>query len=177
MTETPSTRLKMAMDRAGVSAAELGRRTGIQAGTIRAAANGYADVRPAKATKYARHLGIDAEWILYGRGKGPDGKIAAMAEPAPAGAVALKQLERIPATERAHVLGFIEALAKRVPEVVTFIQADIEAAAEERLMKVKFAASERAGMIMTIAKRAEVAARKTQPEKKAAALKPLKGKA
>lgn len=171
MTDTPSARLKLAMEKAGVSAAELARRTGYQAGTIRAAANGYADVRPAKAEKYARHLGVEPQWILYGKGKGPAGVVAPPVKATAASAL-VRNLDKLPATERAHIIAMVDGLVRRVPEVVAFVQADIEAAAEEKLLEIQMSAADRAYMIMTIAKRAEVAARKAQQENK-----PPKGKA
>lgn len=144
MNETPSSRLKKAMDRKGISAAELSRRTGVKEVTVRAAANGTQGVTKAKAEIYAPHLDVDPEWIMFGRGKGPG------AQP---GKPKLTQVyglpEAIPATERAHLIRFINALAARDPAAVDFIQADMEAVAEAESLGIQgpLSASERGGLI------------------------------
>src|SRR3546814_19432873 len=53
--------------------------------------------------------------------------------------------DAIPATERAHLKMIIDALARRDPETVAFIAADMEVMAEASLRNHKLTAFERGG--------------------------------
>jgi transcriptional regulator with XRE-family HTH domain len=75
MKKTVGERLRHAIKRRGFSgAAEFARRIGETPEMVRAVWNGFSGLTTAKAEIYARALGVDPSWLLYGTGRGPDGK-------------------------------------------------------------------------------------------------------
>lgn len=75
MKKTVGERLRHAITRRGFSgAAEFARRIGEKPEMVRAVWNGYSGLTTAKAEIYARALGVDPSWLLYGTGRGPEGK-------------------------------------------------------------------------------------------------------
>lgn len=67
--------------------------------------------------------------------------------------------ETIPATERAHIKSIIDALARRDPDTVAFIAADMEVMAEVSLRNLRLSAFDRGGWISLIAGEAEDASK------------------
>src|SRR5262245_28211304 len=70
---TSSHRLRHAMQLRGVgSGAELARLTHQNEVTVRSHVNGTRDVSKRAAAAYSRALSIDAAWLIYGNGNGPE---------------------------------------------------------------------------------------------------------
>lgn len=64
--EEPKDRLRWAREEAKLSRGQLAEKTGISESTIRAHENGQNNIRPHTAIIYARALGVEAPWLLYG---------------------------------------------------------------------------------------------------------------
>lgn len=83
MRKTVGDRLRHAITRRGFQgAADFGRRVGEKPEMVRAIWNGNSGLTVAKAEVYARALGCEPSWLLYGTGRGPDGKQALPSEAA-----------------------------------------------------------------------------------------------
>ncbi|WP_341702580.1 helix-turn-helix transcriptional regulator [Ferrovibrio sp.] len=73
--KTPAERLRHAIKKKYDSASAFAKAAGEKPVTVRAIWNGVGGLTQQKAAKYARILGCEAQWLLYGSGRGPDGKV------------------------------------------------------------------------------------------------------
>lgn len=70
--ETTAERLKLAMKQRGLdTGTQLAELTGFPATTVRSHLNGFREIPRDKLAVYAAKLLVDAEWLAFGRGKGP----------------------------------------------------------------------------------------------------------
>lgn len=65
-------RLKLARSRLGISARELDRRAGLTQGHTSLIETGERSIEAATAAKLATALGVSLDWLVMGRGVGPD---------------------------------------------------------------------------------------------------------
>lgn len=70
---TPHERLKSARTAAGYSSASsAAARIGVSMGSYGSHENGHRGITADSAERYAAAFGVDASWILFGQGRGPD---------------------------------------------------------------------------------------------------------
>lgn len=76
MTDTPNARLRIAREKAGyATATDAAEALGISRSTYIGHENGHRGFPAKKAPLYARRFKVDEQWLLFGKGEGPTGKI------------------------------------------------------------------------------------------------------
>ena len=115
-TATFGDRMAGAREAANMGQAELARRMGVKAKTIRAWENDQAEPRANKLQMLAGVLGVSIMWLLTGRGDGIDGPFEASALSEDTSAI-LKDLRRIRA-EQAQLSEALGRLEKRLRQTL-----------------------------------------------------------
>lgn len=114
--------------------------------TISSAINGApsASMTVESAMLICEATGADLVWLAAGIGSPPD---EAQSAPRPLPGSGISLPESIPVAQRAHLVDLISALARRDPLAIEFIEADMDAIAEGKVLGIAMDAHVRGGLI------------------------------